>query len=117
MLDKNINGRWISVYHRFIGSGSLWRLCIEVLRPNEQTAVAGAWSCGYAGVVALLIMSFQHNNVLYVNGMWDGVSGLIESLAAYYILGDRFEKKSQYLGLGMIVVGVALMKDGFPTWF
>jgi multidrug transporter EmrE-like cation transporter len=72
---------------------------------------------GYAGVICLLIMSFKYNNVLYVNGMWDGVSGIIESLAAYYILGDRFEKTSQYLGLGMIVVGVALMKDGFPTFF
>lgn len=72
---------------------------------------------GYAAVVALLIMSFRYNNVLYVNGMWDGMSGIIESAAAYYILGDRFEKQSQYLGLGMIVAGVVLMKDGFPTWF
>jgi multidrug transporter EmrE-like cation transporter len=72
---------------------------------------------GYAGVVGLLVMSFKYNNVLYVNGMWDGVSGVVESLAAYFILGDRLKKKSQYLGLVLIVAGVALLKDGFPFPF
>jgi multidrug transporter EmrE-like cation transporter len=72
---------------------------------------------GYAAVICLLIMSFKYNNVLYVNGMWDGISGIIESLAAYFILGDRFEKQSQYLGLAMIITGVALMKDGVPFAF
>lgn len=72
---------------------------------------------GYAGVVGLLVMSFKYNNVLYVNGMWDGVSGVVESLAAYFILGDRLKKKSQYLGLVLIVAGVVLLKDGFPFPF
>ena len=72
---------------------------------------------GYAGVIALLVMSFKYNNVLYVNGMWDGVSGVIESVAAYVILGDRLKKTSQYLGIALIISGVALLKDGFPTWF
>lgn len=72
---------------------------------------------GYAGVVAFLIMSFQHNNVLYVNGMWDGLSAIIGGSAAYFILGDRLATTSQYLGLAMIIVGVALMKDGLPFAF
>ena len=67
---------------------------------------------GYIGVVYFLIQSFQHNNVLYVNGMWDGVSGIIESVASYVILGDRLQKPSEYLGLLLIIVGVFLMKNG-----
>lgn len=68
---------------------------------------------GYAGVVWLLIITFKFKNVLYVNGIWDGASGLLESLAAFIILGDRLEKKSQYLGIVLIIVGVILLKNGF----
>ena len=67
---------------------------------------------GYIGVVYYLIQSLKHNNVLYVNGMWDGVSGIIESVASYVILGDRLEKTSEYIGLLLIIVGVFLMKNG-----
>lgn len=65
---------------------------------------------GYAGVVYFLIMSLMHGNVLYVNGMWDGISGVIESLAAYYYLGDRLKSTQAYVGLIMIIAGVTLMK-------
>jgi len=65
---------------------------------------------GYIGVVYLLIRSLRSNNVLYVNGLWDGLSGIIESLAAYYYLGDRLTSTQQYVGLIMTVAGVALMK-------
>ena len=67
---------------------------------------------GYIGVVYYLIQSLQHNNVLYVNGMWDGVSGIIESVASYVFLGDRLQKPTEYLGLVLIIVGVFLMKNG-----
>jgi multidrug transporter EmrE-like cation transporter len=67
---------------------------------------------GYIGVVWLLIQSFRFKNVLYVNGMWDGVSGITESIASYVFLGDRLEKPSEYLGLVLIIAGVALMKGG-----
>lgn len=65
---------------------------------------------GYGGVIALLIKSFKYNNVLYVNGLWDGLSGIVESVAAYVILGDRLKNTQQYVGLLMTVGGVALMK-------
>lgn len=67
---------------------------------------------GYVGVVYFLIQSLRHGNVLYVNGLWDGMSGLTESIAAYVILGDRLNKKSQYLGALMIIIGVYLLKNG-----
>ena len=65
---------------------------------------------GYAAVIYLLIQSFKYKNVLYVNGIWDGVSGIFESVAAYVILGDRLEHTSQYIGLVFIILGVVLMK-------
>ena len=65
---------------------------------------------GYVGVVAALIWSFHTGNVLIINGLWDGMSTLIESLAAYFILGDRLENPLQYMGLMLIVVGVFLLK-------
>lgn len=65
---------------------------------------------GYIGVIWLLIQSFRFKNVLYVNGMWDGVSGITESIASYVFLGDRLESTSEYIGLAFIIAGVALMK-------
>lgn len=67
---------------------------------------------GYAGVVYFLIRALRTDNVLYVNGLWDGLSGLIESLAAYYYLGDRLKSSQQYVGLLFIIAGVALLKMG-----
>ena len=67
---------------------------------------------GYAGVVFFLIQCLRFNNVLYVNGLWDGLSGVMESIAAYYILGDRLEKPSEYAGLVLVIAGIFLMKGG-----
>jgi multidrug transporter EmrE-like cation transporter len=68
---------------------------------------------GYIGVVYFLIRSLRDDNVLFVNSLWDGLSGLIESVAAYVILGDRLTTGYQYLGLVMTIVGVVLLKmDG-----
>ena len=67
---------------------------------------------GYVGVVYFLIQSLRFNNVLYVNGLWDGMSGLLESVVAYYVLGDRLEKSSEYIGLLFIIAGVFLLKGG-----
>jgi multidrug transporter EmrE-like cation transporter len=66
---------------------------------------------GYAGVVYFLIQSLRMDNLLYVNGMWDGVSGILNSAAAYTILGDRLKNWTQYLGLGLIIGGILLMKN------
>jgi multidrug transporter EmrE-like cation transporter len=65
---------------------------------------------GYVGVVGMLIVSLQDSTVLMVNGAWDGVSTLIESLAAYLILGERFDHFMQYVGLVVIVIGLFLLK-------
>jgi multidrug transporter EmrE-like cation transporter len=65
---------------------------------------------GYIGVVFFLIRSLRQGNVMYVNGMWDGMSGIIETIAAYLILGERLTSWMQYLGIVMIGIGLVFLK-------
>ena len=67
---------------------------------------------GYAWVIFFLIKSLRFGNVIYVNGMWDGISGIIETLAAYYILGERLNSPWQYVGLVLLVSGLLLVRTG-----
>jgi len=64
---------------------------------------------GYVAVIYFLIKSFRVGNVTYVNGMWDGVSAVIETLAAYFILGERLNTPLQYFGLVAIIVGIFML--------
>lgn len=65
---------------------------------------------GYIGVIVSLIWSFKTGNVLLVNGLWDGMSAVIESTAAYLILGDRLTNPYQYIGLIATIAGVFLLR-------
>jgi hypothetical protein len=67
---------------------------------------------GYAGVIYYLIRSLRVGNVTYVNGMWDGVSAIIETAAAFFIFGERMNSPKQYLGLGLIIIGMWALRDG-----
>lgn len=69
-------------------------------------------SLGYVGVIYFLIKSLGQGNVLWVNGLWDGMSGIIESVAAYIILGERLHHWYQYAGIVMISTGLVLLKNG-----
>lgn len=77
-------------------------------------ADAGKWYTlvqgivAYGGIVGFLVAVFKQRNVLYVNALWDGGSAIVESLAAYLILGDRFTHWFNYVGLALIVVGLFL---------
>jgi len=77
---------------------------------TNKPVYLGGGILGYIGVIYFLIKSLRSDNVLYVNGMWDGTSGLIESLAAYLVLGDRLEHPTNYVGLILIVLGICLLK-------
>ena len=65
---------------------------------------------GYIGVVGMLIVSLQGSTVLMVNGGWDGISAILESILAYLFLGERFENYLQYVGIFFIVIGLYLLK-------
>jgi multidrug transporter EmrE-like cation transporter len=65
---------------------------------------------GYIGVAYYLIRSLQGSSILLVNGAWDGLSAIIESLAAIIFLGQRFDSIYQYLGLVLIITGMFFLK-------
>lgn len=67
---------------------------------------------GYVGVISGLLAAMTFENVLYVNALWDGLSGLTQGLAAYIILGDRLKSSQQYVGVLMIISGVVLLQMG-----
>ena len=66
---------------------------------------------GYAGVIFFLVRALiQKSNILYVNAMWDGISAIMESVAAFVILGERLDSTQQYMGLSFIILGLFLLK-------
>ena len=67
---------------------------------------------GYTAVIYFLIKSLRVGNVMYVNGMWDGVSAVLETVAAYLLLGERLNTGYQYLGLGMLISGLFILRRG-----
>jgi multidrug transporter EmrE-like cation transporter len=66
---------------------------------------------GYLGVFFFLVKALRTHNLLYVNGMWDGISTVVESMAAVVILGDRLGRPEQYAGLVFIIVGLFLLRE------
>ena len=70
----------------------------------------GVGVIGYIGVVILLIINLQDSTILVVNNGWDGTSSIIESLYAYFILGERFDNYFQYFGIIIIILGIYLLK-------
>jgi multidrug transporter EmrE-like cation transporter len=66
----------------------------------------------YVILVILLIFTLKYTNVMYVNGMWDGISAVIGSLLAYYLLKERLNNKYQYLGLFLIIGGIFSLNIG-----
>jgi len=70
----------------------------------------------YTGVIYFLIKCLRQANLMYVNGMWDGISAIISTLALYFIFGEKLNNTSQYVGLILIIVGVILLwYSGFPS--
>lgn len=65
---------------------------------------------GYIGVIYFLISSLQGSQVLLVNAAWDGISALVESLAAMYVLGEGFDDPLKYLGIILIVAGLFFLR-------
>ena len=73
----------------------------------------GAFSVGitgYIGVIYFLIRSLQGSQILLVNAVWDGLSALIETIAAMVILGEYFDDPWKYLGIVFIITGLFFLK-------
>ncbi len=80
-----------------------------VLYHNPEDLLQGGF--GYVFVVLFLLLSLRSApSILYVNAMWDGLSALLESAAAYILLGERFENPRQYFGVALIVLGLFFLQ-------
>ena len=83
---------------------------------SQKYANEGGWHylatgvVGYISLVILLIIALQGSTILLVNNAWDGASSILESLFAFFILGERFDNYLQYLGIVMIIGGMSLLK-------
>jgi multidrug transporter EmrE-like cation transporter len=82
----------------------------------KEYANKGGWHflatglVGYVSLVILLIIALQGSTLLLVNNAWDGASSILESLFAFFILGERFDNYLQYVGMFMVVGGMLLLK-------
>lgn len=77
---------------------------------NGGIASFAIGTSGYIGVIYYLIKSLQGSNILLVNGAWDGISAIVESIAAMIFLGQYFESIYQYLGLTLIIIGLFFLR-------
>jgi multidrug transporter EmrE-like cation transporter len=80
-------------------------------RTNDYTSLV-IGSVAYIVMVAFLVIALRLSNVIYVNGMWDGVSALIESLLAYLVLKETLSNNYQYAGLGLVIAGIFFLNFG-----
>ncbi len=104
-MNPTLSLIWLSIVEVF------GDFALENYAHTGALASLGKGVAGYIGVVYFLIKSLQGSNILYINGMWDGISCLIESLAAIVFLGQRFTDPMQYLGMFMVIGGIMLLKN------
>lgn len=83
---------------------------LEKFAHTGSISALSAGFIGYLAVIIFLVKSMTRSNILHVNLLWDGMSALIESAAAVFILGETFNDPKQWLGAGLIVSGLFLLK-------
>jgi drug/metabolite transporter (DMT)-like permease len=60
-------------------------------------------------VIFLLINSFKSHNLLHVSILWEFAITIFTALTAYFILGERFTSRWQWLGVVLVFVGAYLV--------
>ena len=83
-------------YKEFANKGGITNFCIG--------------TTGYIGLIYFLIKSLQGSTILLVNAAWDGLSALLESLAAIIILGEKFDDPYKYIGIAFIITGLFFLR-------
>ena len=66
----------------------------------------------YAVMISFLVKSLARSNLIYTNGMWDGVSALLTTILAFLLLGERLTNIQQWIGLAMIIGGIFALHTG-----
>ena len=66
----------------------------------------------YALMLKLLIEALKQSNLIYMNGMWDGISTILGTLFAWWLLRERLSNPMQWLGLVLIFLGLIALNFG-----
>ena len=72
----------------------------------------------YIGLIAYVVMIFclvsalKRGNVMFTNGMWDGISAIITTVLAFVLFKERLSNKFQWVGLVLIIIGCILLGYG-----
>ena len=66
----------------------------------------------YAFMLKLLIEALKKSNLIYMNGMWDGISTIIGTIFAWWLLKERLSNPMQWLGLLLIILGLFALNSG-----
>jgi multidrug transporter EmrE-like cation transporter len=66
----------------------------------------------YGLVIKFLIQALKSSNLIYANGMWDGVSTLVETILACFLLHETLSNPVQWFGISMVIVGIIALNVG-----
>jgi len=72
----------------------------------------------YIGLIAYLVMIFllvsvlKHGNLIFTNGMWDGISAIVTTVLAFVLFKERLSNKFQWIGLALVIGGCVLLSYG-----
>jgi multidrug transporter EmrE-like cation transporter len=79
---------------------------------SGQLSHLGMGIVAYGVLISLFIKSLTRSNLIYANGMWDGVSAVITTALAFLLLGERLTNIQQWFGIVMIIGGIFALHVG-----
>ena len=80
-------------------------------RLNSYRSLVIASLC-YVGIMIMFVHSVKHSNILYTRALENGVSTVLQSVLAYYLLKESLTNRYQWSGLGFVILGVAMLNIG-----
>jgi len=66
----------------------------------------------YVAMVGVLVAALKQGNIIFTNGMWDGVSAILSTVLAYVLYKERLSNNYQWTGLAMVIAGCGLLGFG-----
>jgi multidrug transporter EmrE-like cation transporter len=66
----------------------------------------------YGVMIYVLIKALSRGNIIFTNSMWDGISTIIATILAFYLLGERLDNSYQWIGIFSVIIGIFLLSVG-----
>jgi len=63
-------------------------------------------------MIFLLVSVLKHGNLIFTNGMWDGISAIVTTVLAFVLFNERLSNKFQWIGLALVIGGCVLLSYG-----